>query len=153
MTRDDAKQMAALDARCYPHPWPADWFLNEYEELTSLILTLKDGGDIIGYVVARSTIDATWIARISVSDKWRRNGLATHLLRLVIEQSATKPVKLYVRESNVVGQKFLRGLGFRCQKTLNNAGKLPTEAMYLFSRASRSTTSSTATRDGSRSSS
>lgn len=94
-------------------------------------------GEVIAFLVARTTFGEMEILNLVVSGVFRRRGIATKLLaeRLdVIEGGNTQVVFLEVRESNTAARSFYAKTGFRETGRRPNYYNFPTEDAIVLRR-------------------
>lgn len=106
----DVPFLAALDARCHPHPWSEDDFRNELANPSSEIW-LTDHA----YVVAWRILDELQIQNVTTAPEARRQGHARALLEHVLAaHTATGATfaTLELRENNTAALRLYESLGF-----------------------------------------
>ncbi len=100
----------------------AHWTQVEYERIFTagqtprLALVVADGGEVLGFLVAR-TLGPDWeLENVVTAPVARRRGLASQLILELLEvarQRGAESVHLEVRESNQQARALYRKLGFR----------------------------------------
>ncbi len=143
MTEEDIPAVALIDAmslplpwseRAYRHelgaphsrPWVAEVLLPEGE--TPLVYRSPAIGDgsplirtpgqhaVIGFLVLWKIVDEAHIATLAVHPRFRRQGVASLLLRTALDAAAeegTRVAYLEVRASNASAQRLYRAFGFQ----------------------------------------
>jgi ribosomal-protein-alanine N-acetyltransferase len=115
MTEDDVAAVAALEARCFGDPWPAQAFRELLADGRHRCL-VAGGPELLGYAVGSFVADEGEVLNVAVADAVRRRGVARALLqRLVGELQACGARRLFleVRESNAAAIGLYRGFGFQ----------------------------------------
>lgn len=106
---DDARVLSYIELEIFPAPWSE-------ESLRSFLALRNVQGEaailideIIGYVFVQYVADEAHILNLGVRSKFRRKGLATLLLKRLIERAQKRQAKtcyLEVRVRNTVAQKL-----------------------------------------------
>jgi ribosomal-protein-alanine N-acetyltransferase len=114
-TAADMVEIHAMEKDSFPSPWPRKAFLRLLGSRTARFLTAFDHGKVVGY--AGMTLESSaHILNIAVHRDYRRRGIGSRLLSLLLEAAAdhgTTSATLEVRASNVVAQNMYRKFGFR----------------------------------------
>ncbi len=120
----------------------AHWPREEYERVAGsspLALVAEEaGGAIVGFLIARCVADEVEILNLAVSDRLRRKGIASSLLRRLFEElAAAPPARIYleVRRSNKAAIVFYERQGFSCVGERRNYYRHPTEDALVLSLA------------------
>lgn len=112
----DVRQMATLDQMCFAAPWSVESFRREIEENAAALYLVADwNGLIIGYVGLWEIVDEGHITNVAVHPDFRRNGIASQLLKLLItvtEQGGIVSHTLEVRPSNSAAIALYSGFEF-----------------------------------------
>ncbi|HUF46161.1 MAG TPA: tRNA (adenosine(37)-N6)-threonylcarbamoyltransferase complex dimerization subunit type 1 TsaB [Vicinamibacterales bacterium] len=108
-------------------------------DATRLFLLRSASGDVGAYCAYWVVAGELHIHDLAVADRWRRRGLATHLLRAVCREAAAggaERATLEVRESNRAAQALYERLGFRVEGVRRDYYDAPREdAVILWNRA------------------
>jgi [ribosomal protein S18]-alanine N-acetyltransferase len=111
----DLPQIVAIERRAFATPWSLAMFVLELSKPAgvSLIATLPSG-DVVGYLIC-SRYDTVWhVMNVAVDPAHRRQGIATRLLREMLDQlGADARVTLEVRASNTGAIALYERYGFR----------------------------------------
>ena len=113
----DIDAIVALEADAFTNPWPREtlvWEL-EHSDVTHVHLLRDDAGAVVAFCVCWVIFDELHINTLAVAPSLRRAGLATRLLRQVMEEAAASGAKratLEVRASNRAALALYGGLGF-----------------------------------------
>lgn len=122
MARGDLDDVLAIEEVSFLSPWSRALFTGELSTPASRTLTIRldrRGSRVLaGYAVFRLAADEMDILKIAVKPEFRRRGLATCLMKALI-QSARKEqcvkVFLEVRRSNAAAIRLYEKLGFVIQ--------------------------------------
>jgi len=120
VTRDarelDLDAITELERRSFPVPWKRDYFAVEVGAPHRFNRVVRDGrGELAGYVFCVFAGGEVHVNKIAVSERWRRTGIASHLMREVLQLAQTvEAVDIYleVRVSNLAARNFYERLGF-----------------------------------------
>ncbi len=117
----DLPQVMAIERRSFPTPWSLAMFVLELSKPSGVCLAAVDrnaggrrDGAIAGYLIC-SRYDRVWhLMNIAVDPAARRRGIATQLLREMLERAGSDaPYTLEVRTSNAPAITLYEGFGFR----------------------------------------
>ena len=113
MKKEDCRELAELDRRCFQVPWSEQSFLEETEnQLATYLLAIKDG-KIVGYCGFWRVSGEAQITNIAVLPEYRRRKiaktLAEEMLRICKDD---EQIVLEVRESNSAAIALYEKLGF-----------------------------------------
>ena len=134
--RDDVEALAALERRCYTHPWSARGFrdaLRRGERGLVLVARAAGGGDergILGYCVVEAVAEELHIHNLAVRPESRGEGLGRRLLALALEAGRRRGARvalLEVRESNRATLELYRSMGFTAVAVRRNYYSQPAE--------------------------
>jgi ribosomal-protein-alanine N-acetyltransferase len=114
---DDLDAIERIERASYPTPWSRSMFATELAKPSSLSLGAIDETDaLVGYLVLSRYVDAWHVMNVAVAPESRRNGVATALLRRLLDETrhdAQRGYTLEVRVSNVGAIALYEGFGFR----------------------------------------
>ena len=137
MTEADLDQLAALEQECFSDPWSRAMLEEELASQTAHFLVAEDAGGIAGYLGFHQVVDEGYIANLAVRPGRRRAGVATRLLREVLDSHAERGlsfVTLEVRQSNLPAQSLYTTLGFVPVGCRRAYYRHPTEDAILMTR-------------------
>lgn len=121
MNENDLEQIEQLEILCFPTPWPLSALRREIKENEcARYLVIEKEGEIVAYGGMWFIIDEAHITNFATNPKYRRMGLATQLMKNMIELAKANSVShmtLEVRVSNTVAQELYRKMGFSVQGT------------------------------------
>ncbi|MCX7714343.1 MAG: ribosomal protein S18-alanine N-acetyltransferase [Clostridia bacterium] len=116
MTIADVDDVWNLDKLCFHIPWAREAFVDEvYNELAYYYL-IKRNEQTIAYCGFWNVAGEGHITNIAVHPDFRRQGVGSILLRLIVDQAKKLRLSLLtleVRESNVNAQRLYGKFGFR----------------------------------------
>jgi ribosomal-protein-alanine N-acetyltransferase len=104
---------AAIDAVCFPRPWPASDFAPRPDRIH---LGLRQGTSQVGYLYAARVLDEVELWRVAVLPAARRKGgggLLLDELLAICGTSGVKRVMLEVSSLNHAAVALYRRMGFR----------------------------------------
>jgi len=114
---DDLDAIERIERASYPTPWSRSMFATELAKPSSLSLGAVDETDeLVGYLVLSRYVDAWHVMNVAVAPESRRHGVATALLRRLLDETrddAQRGYTLEVRVSNVGAIALYEEFGFR----------------------------------------
>jgi ribosomal-protein-alanine N-acetyltransferase len=102
LTYADLPQVIALERRAFPTPWSLAMFVLELSKASGVCLAALRDGELVGHLIC-SRYDTVWhIMNVAVDPAARREGVASALLRELIERVGDDgaQITLEVRPSN-----------------------------------------------------
>jgi ribosomal-protein-alanine N-acetyltransferase len=111
----DLPQVIAVERRAFPTPWSLGMFVLELSKPSGICLAAIDStGALAGYLIC-SRYDQVWhLMNLAIDPPARRRGLATALLRRLLEQAGPdEQYTLEVRLSNDPAIALYERFGFR----------------------------------------
>jgi len=120
MTLADVDAVHALDERCFSLPWPKRSYIFEIRENQAAhnwVAEVKTGDEphIVGMMVCWLLVEDIHIATVGVDQAYRRQGIASALLRLCFRELAplgAQRATLEVRANNAAAQEMYHHFGF-----------------------------------------
>lgn len=115
MSAQDIVQIAALERECFSQPWSEKGLETELYNPSAIFLVAKDSEQLAGYAGMHCVLDEGYIANIAVTTAFRRQGVATLLMRELLSIAGMQKLgflTLEVRESNRPAISFYQTLGF-----------------------------------------
>jgi [ribosomal protein S18]-alanine N-acetyltransferase len=113
----DLDAIERIEQASYPTPWSRSMFASELAKPSSLSLgAVDDSGALVGYLVLSRYVDAWHVMNIAVAPERRRQGIASALLRQLLDDTQGDPRRGYtleVRVSNVGAISLYEGFGFK----------------------------------------
>jgi ribosomal-protein-alanine N-acetyltransferase len=114
---DDLDAIEQIERVSYPTPWSRSMFATELAKPSSLSFgAVDDTETLVGYLVLSRYVDAWHVMNVAVAPDWRRRGIATALLRRLLDDTghdAQRGYTLEVRVSNVGAIALYERFGFK----------------------------------------
>ena len=134
---EDAAAIAEMEHQIFTDAWSEKSVLDTMSQKNAVCLTAEEAGRIIGYVLAYTAADEAEIARIAVTEEFRRRGTARAImqeLEAVCSKNGIRRLLLDVRESNQGARTFYTDMGFREDGVRRQFYENPQEDGILMSR-------------------
>lgn len=115
-------QIADLEKQCFSAPWSEQSIITELTNPLSLWIVAVEGEKVVGYVGSQSVMGEADMMNLAVLPQYRRKGIGTKLVCLLIAMLKEKNVHsltLEVRASNESAISLYKMLGF------NQVGRRP----------------------------
>jgi len=142
--KDEIKEIKAINEACLPENYPVE----TYEKLINTTLVCKHDGKIAGYAILASlqTDDKdllpfsyslkqkqchTVLFSLAVLPEYRNKGIATKLLKLVLESNKKNPTLLHARKSNAIANHIYTKAGFSLVKETPGYYQNPDEDGFI----------------------
>jgi [ribosomal protein S18]-alanine N-acetyltransferase len=113
----DLDAIEQIERASYPTPWSRSMFASELAKPSSLSLgAVDEAGTLVGYLVLSRYVDAWHVMNVAVAPEQRRQGIASALLRHLLDETrgdARRGYTLEVRVSNVGAISLYEAFGFR----------------------------------------
>ena len=110
---DEFEQIVALEEASFSHPWTPEAFADMLASpVTQLHVARSASREVVAFCACWLIGDELHINTLAVKLPMRRQGIATRLLRHVLEVTAAARATLEVRRSNLAALKLYEGLGF-----------------------------------------
>ena len=111
-------EVVALEAASFTNPWSKDALLWEMRnsDVTRVYIGRDDAGALTAFCACWVIFDELHINTMAVAANWRRQGVASALLRFVFadaQSAGARKATLEVRESNHAAIRLYESLGFR----------------------------------------
>ncbi len=112
----DLDAIEKIERASYPTPWSRSMFVSELAKPSSLsIAAVADDGPLAGYLILSRYVDAWHVMNVAVAELYRRNGIASTMLRSLFDvtrDDAERGYTLEVRVSNVAAISLYEQFGF-----------------------------------------
>lgn len=136
MTRDDLPMVMEIERASFADPWSEKSFLQDITDNPySLYLTASLGRDLLGYIGGWIMKNRLHITNLAIDKKYRRKGVATSLIKELINISylqGINKITLEVRVSNQAAIKLYKKLGFERVGYKNSYYKNDEDAMIMW---------------------
>ena len=118
--RANAADILAIRALASQSPEAAQWSEQHYDELAStesarVALVAEDGGEVLGFLVARDVAGELELENIAVAANARRRGIGRKLVEELVKvavQRGIRTVHLEVRSQNRAARALYERMGF-----------------------------------------
>jgi [ribosomal protein S18]-alanine N-acetyltransferase len=114
----DLDRIALIEKAAFPEPWNRAMIEADLRGSDGLNFVAEKEGELIGYLLATRIIDEVHIHKLGVAGAWRRRGVASALMHVLVElahELGCSTMTLEVREPNRPARRFYEGLGFRTE--------------------------------------
>jgi len=118
-------------------PWSENAFRSELENPKARFFAAEYAGSVIGYIGAHNILSEVFITNISVLPSFRRRGVASKLLKHIIDISVSENadlITLEVRESNMAAIELYQKFGFQKAGVRKAYYEKPTEDAILMTK-------------------
>ena len=116
MLSSDIDYVHALENEIFVSPWSKHSFEVEVQLPFSHSYVVQDNNKIIAYIVSWVVEDELHITNVAVHSQYRRRGIASWLLKYMIDvamKSTCKQIDLEVRKSNEEAIRLYQRFGFQ----------------------------------------
>ena len=117
MSDEDLSQVMKIEYKSFSSPWSRHSFIRDINENPySLYLAAYNKDKLVGYIGGWMIIDELHITNLAVDPDYRKQGIATRLIKSTIEivkRKDFKSVTLEVRESNQAAINLYHKIGFK----------------------------------------
>lgn len=117
-----------IESRSFREPYPSSLITTLYAKHPRTFLVAENEGRVVGYVIASTYKDRAHVVSIAVAPDARRKKVGHALLRRLLQllkDMRVHTVRLEVRQSNTIAQRFYERRGFQYSHTV--AGYYPDE--------------------------
>lgn len=115
MTQKDVSQAAALEAANFSMPWSEAAFYEQLEKNNAIYMVAEKDDRIIGLCGLTESFGEADICNVSVDRDYQNRGVATTMLRDLMEEGSRKGIHAYtleVRAGNAAAIHLYEKLGF-----------------------------------------
>lgn len=137
---DEVDEISVLQSQTFTSPWSAQslrWEIANTD--VARLYVMRADGVLIGFCACWVILDELHINSLAIGDAWRRQGLASRLLRDVCRDAASSgatQATLEVRRSNTAALGLYERLGFTCEGVRKDYYQTPREdALVLWCRS------------------
>ena len=140
MTKEDMPVVVKMEKQSeHENPWTDEIFYRYLGRRSRGVMLAIEGKKIVGYIAFDLAKKRALVANMLVAKPFRRRGIGSFLFDKLAEGLKKKKVfthlEIYIRESDLASQIFLRAAKFRCENIVPTLFDLPPEAGYHFRRA------------------
>ena len=124
-----------IENQCFSHPWSRASFEAELIKDCSVFFVAVKQGNAVGCIAANVSIDEGYISKVMVSESFRNAGIASALMKELIDFAEKKQLKrlsLEVRESNIYARKLYEKFGFNYLGIIKNMYDDPQENAAVY---------------------
>ncbi|MFB3881652.1 MAG: ribosomal protein S18-alanine N-acetyltransferase [Armatimonadota bacterium] len=115
MVPDDLEEVLAIERRAFPSAWSRASYERELRSVNTYYFVARSAGVLVGYTGMWIVYDEAHVTTIAVHPQWRRRGLATRLMSMLIalaRRDGAAKLTLEVRERNQAALALYRKLAF-----------------------------------------
>lgn len=115
LREEDLPRILAIERQCHGYPWPEEIFRDELAAPHSRIVVLEEEGEIAGFLCWWLIAGEIEIQNVATALRYRRRGVARHLLEYLLDTARTEGVTralLEARVGNVAAITLYRAYGF-----------------------------------------
>ncbi|WP_353684254.1 ribosomal protein S18-alanine N-acetyltransferase [Thermodesulfovibrio sp. 3907-1M] len=115
LKEEDFPAVIEISKQSFSLPWSLKSFISELLNPQSILKVAEFNEEIAGYIVLRKILDEAELLSIAVKPELRRRGIATELIRNVMDEikHSVKSCFLEVRISNTQAISFYEKMGFK----------------------------------------
>ena len=128
LTYDDLDGVYEVEKDSFPIPWNIKSFEEELKNMLATYLVAKFENKIIGFIGMWFVMDECHITTIAVKKDFRRNGVATSLIKEMLKlckEHKTSYIMLEVRKNNIEAIKLYSKFDFKEEVVRKNYYKNP----------------------------
>ena len=115
MSEEHIASLALIERECFSTPWSDKALADELKNSHGRFFVALCNGKIAGYIGAHNVVGEVYITNIAVSGAFRRQGVATALIKELVKISKDENadfITLEVRESNTSARALYKKQGF-----------------------------------------
>lgn len=130
------KQIAELESVCFSEAWSYESLKSALEHGTRFLVCLK-GNKLLGYVGVSIILDEGYITNVAVFPEYRRQGIATKILKTLTDFCARQSLSflsLEVRVSNNNAISLYENFEFKIEGRRKQFYKNPSEDAYIMTK-------------------
>lgn len=116
MKPEDAPEAALIEVENFSVPWSEQSFREAAVREGNIYVVAEEDGEILGYAGAWCVFGEADITNVCVRADKRKKGIATKMLRFLIEEGVHKEISTFfleVRESNLAAIALYEKFGFQ----------------------------------------
>jgi ribosomal-protein-alanine N-acetyltransferase len=134
MHEDDISNIMKIERMSFSTPWSEAAFLNEIYKPYALTKVALLKNDVVGYICVNLIVNEGHILNLAIHPEFRRQGIATMLMKEVLKELKEKGcrfVYLEVRVSSLGARRFYEKLGFKVVGIRRDYYQFPVEDAAL----------------------
>ncbi len=111
----DVWKISKIERDSFEKPWGIDAFIYEFFKKHSRLWVIEYNSELVGYSVVWIIKDEAYIANIAVAPSFRRKGLASFLIRHIMNEAQNlgcSSIVLEVKRSNIAAINLYKKMGF-----------------------------------------
>lgn len=115
MRQLDLSRVMQIELECFTMPWSEATFRGLLRRNDADLVVAEVDGEVVGYAAFWAVLDQGELGNVSVTTKWRRQGIGNRLVRTILQRARERNVRevyLEVRVSNAGAQNLYRSYGF-----------------------------------------
>ena len=119
MIRKDLPEVLAIENAAFEFPWKEDDFIRCLRQRTCIGMVAEHENRVAGYMVYELGRKRIHLLNLAVAADLRGRGVGRQMiakLKAKLTEQRRNRISLEIRESNLAGQIFFRGLGFRATR-------------------------------------
>ena len=139
MSKSDLDRICEIEFDSYNEPWNRDEFKTLIKSDNHICSVAVVEGQVVGFLIYELSKNYFYLKSIAVSPKYRRMRIGTRLVERMSEmlsETNRKSCRVHIPESNLLGQKFLREMGFKATHVMRNFFDGDVDAYYFIKKAS-----------------
>lgn len=136
-TISDMPAVYEIGRECFTDAWRKETLCADFERPHSAYLVAESAGEIVAYACLWFVVDEMQLVNIGVSQKARRCGIASKMMREILtEAKAHGMASMYleVRTSNIAAQALYRKFGLAVKALRKGVYDLPKEDGFIMGR-------------------
>jgi len=121
LIRRDMPDVLVIENESYSEPWTEEGFIHELRQRNQIGIVAEVDGQVVGFMLYELRKTSLYLINIAVHPGARRQGVARAMiekLRSKLSPDQRSLLLADIRESNLLGQLFFRGVGMRAVKVM-----------------------------------
>jgi len=121
LIRRDMPDVLVIENESYSEPWTEEEFIHELRQRNQIGMVAEVDGQVVGFMLYELRKTSLYLINIAVHPCARRQGVARAMiekLRSKLSPDQRSLLLADIRESNLLGQLFFRGVGMRAVKVM-----------------------------------
>jgi ribosomal-protein-alanine N-acetyltransferase len=121
LRQDDLPEVLQIERASFPAPWRRRCFVDQMRALNVRCYVALEHARVVGHAVLVFDGDGAALLNFAIHPGFRRRGGGRSFMAFLLDVCRLRELarmRVEVRESNLPGQLFLRGMGFRATHVL-----------------------------------